>query len=71
MADGQESSTRYITMDASNLPDPAAIGIPADLAPRWTELMAQAFAAYQQVSTPERFAIHERVLLETICFAVA
>ena len=48
MADGQESSTRYITMDASNLPDPAAIGIPADLAPRWTELMAQAFAAYQQ-----------------------
>ena len=48
MADGQESSTRYITMDASNLPDPAAIGIPADLAPRWTALMAKAFAAYQQ-----------------------
>jgi thymidylate synthase ThyX len=47
MADGQESSTRYITMDASNLPDPAAIGIPADLAPRWTALMAKAFAAYQ------------------------
>ncbi len=48
MADGQESSTRYITMDPSNLPDPAAIGIPADLAPRWTALMARAFAAYQQ-----------------------
>ena len=32
MADGQESSTRYITMDATNLPTAAEIGIPADLA---------------------------------------
>jgi len=46
MADGQESSTRYITMSATNLPAAAEIGIPADLAPRWTALMAQAFAAY-------------------------
>ncbi len=46
MADGQESSTRYITMDANNLPDPAAIGIPDDLAGRWRELMARSFAAY-------------------------
>jgi thymidylate synthase ThyX len=51
MADGQESSTRYITMDASNLPAAAAIGIPDDLAPRWTALMAKAFAAYQQEYT--------------------
>jgi hypothetical protein len=34
MADGQESSTRYITMAATNLPAPEEIGIPADLAPR-------------------------------------
>ncbi len=47
MADGQESSTRYITMDATNLPAPAEIGLPADLAPRWSALMAKAFAAYQ------------------------
>jgi len=47
MADGQESSTRYITMDATNLPPPAELGIPDDLAPRWTALMARAFAAYQ------------------------
>lgn len=47
MADGQESSTRYITMDAANLPAPAALGIPDDLAGRWTSLMAKAFAAYQ------------------------
>lgn len=46
MADGQESSTRYITMDASNLPAPAEIGIPDDLAPRWSALMAKSFAAY-------------------------
>jgi len=46
MADGQESSTRYITMDAANLPSPAELGVPDDLAPRWAALMARAFAAY-------------------------
>ena len=46
MADGQESSTRYITMDASNLPTAEALGIPADLAGRWSDVMARAFAAY-------------------------
>jgi thymidylate synthase ThyX len=51
MADGQESSTRYITMDADNLPAPAEIGIPDDLAPRWRELMARAFAAYNSEYT--------------------
>ena len=47
MADGQESSTRYITTDASNLPSAAELGIPDDLAGRWRETMARAFAAYQ------------------------
>jgi len=46
MADGQESSTRYITMNADNLPSAAEIGIPEDLAPRWQALMAKSFAAY-------------------------
>jgi thymidylate synthase ThyX len=46
MADGQESSTRYITMDAANLPAAEELGIPADLAPRWRDVMARAFAAY-------------------------
>ena len=46
MADGQESSTRYITMNADNLPTAAEIGIPDDLAPRWQALMAKSFAAY-------------------------
>ena len=46
MADGQESSTRYITMDASNLPTAAELGLPDDLAGRWHEVMASAFAAY-------------------------
>jgi thymidylate synthase ThyX len=46
MADGQESSTRYITMDATNLPAAEEVGIPSDLAPRWRDVLARAFAAY-------------------------
>jgi thymidylate synthase ThyX len=46
MADGQESSTRYITMDASNLPTPAELGIPEDLAGRWQSVMTSAFTSY-------------------------
>ncbi len=46
MADGQESSTRYIAMDASNVSSAAELGIPADLAPRWSAMLAGAFAAY-------------------------
>ncbi len=46
MADGQESSTRYITMSPSNLPSPGDAGLPADLAVRWQRLMADCFAAY-------------------------
>lgn len=47
MADGQESSTRYITLAPSALPEPEALGIPPDLAPRWREIMGRAFATYQ------------------------
>ena len=47
MADGQESSTRYITMDATNLPTAEEIGVPSDLAGRWSDVMAQSFTAYQ------------------------
>jgi thymidylate synthase ThyX len=47
MADGQESSTRYITMEASNLPAAQELGIPNDLTLRWREVMGRAFAAYQ------------------------
>ena len=48
MADGQESSTRYITMNAANVPTAEELGIPEDLAPRWRELLARAFAAYDR-----------------------
>lgn len=47
MADGQESSTRYITMDAANLPAAEELGLPADLADRWRDVMARAFASYR------------------------
>ena len=46
MADGQESSTRYITMDPQNIPAAEELGIPEDLAPRWRDVLARAFAAY-------------------------
>jgi thymidylate synthase ThyX len=63
MADGQESSTRYIAMDPENIPDSAELGIPDDLAPRWREIIARSFAAYKSeyarldalsVAEPER-----------------
>jgi thymidylate synthase ThyX len=47
MADGQESSTRYITLAPSALPEPTELGVPEELAPRWREVMGRAFAAYQ------------------------
>lgn len=46
MADGQESSTRYIAMDASNVPSAGELGIPDDLAPRWRDVVGRSFAAY-------------------------
>jgi thymidylate synthase ThyX len=46
MADGQESSTRYITMDAANVPSAEELGVPEDLAPRWRDVLARSFAAY-------------------------
>ena len=48
MADGQESSTRYITMDPANIPEPGELGIPDDLAPRWRSILARAFEAYNR-----------------------
>jgi hypothetical protein len=48
MADGQESSTRYITMDETNLPNAEECGIPSDLAPRWRETLAEAFSVYKR-----------------------
>jgi thymidylate synthase ThyX len=47
MADGQESSTRYITLAPSALPDAAEVGMPEDLASRWRDVMGRSFAAYQ------------------------
>ena len=63
MADGQESSTRYITMDPRSIPEADELGIPGDLAPRWRETLARSFEAYNaeyarldalSVAEPER-----------------
>jgi thymidylate synthase ThyX len=63
MADGQESSTRYIAMDPANIPSAHELGIPDDLVSRWRDILARAFAAYNSeyarldalsVAEPER-----------------
>ena len=46
MADGQESSTRYIAMDAANVSTAEELGIPGDLGGRWRDVLARSFAAY-------------------------
>jgi thymidylate synthase ThyX len=47
MADGQESSTRYISMDETSLLEPEDIGIPVELAKEWKSIMVDSFRAYQ------------------------
>lgn len=49
LCDGQESSTRYIKLEPSNLPDPGKIGIPADLSAEWFSLMKLSFVCYQEL----------------------
>jgi thymidylate synthase ThyX len=60
MADGQESSTRYITMSPEGLPTAEAIGLPADLAGPWREVMAKSFEAYNaEYARLDRLALAE------------
>lgn len=47
-ASGQESSTRYISMDLSTLPDPATIGIPPEQHEAWRACMTTCFETYDQ-----------------------
>jgi thymidylate synthase ThyX len=47
-ADGQESSTRYITMDPNSLPEPEEIGIPDTLTSAWREYCTLAFTMYRE-----------------------
>lgn len=46
MADGQESSTRYIKMGPESLPEPSELGIPNDLQEEWKAVMAEGFERY-------------------------
>lgn len=48
MSDGQESSTRYITMDPKNVPTAEEVGIPEDLADEWLSLIEEGFACYNR-----------------------
>lgn len=49
LCDGQESSTRYIKMDRSNLQDASILGIPQELIPEWESIMEQAFTIYHEL----------------------
>jgi thymidylate synthase ThyX len=49
LCDGQESSTRYIKLDKSNLPSVSETGIPPELSAQWQELMELSFEIYHEV----------------------
>jgi thymidylate synthase ThyX len=48
MAAGQESSTRYIPMNAGGLMSAEEVGIPAEFAKEWKDLMLEGMERYQQ-----------------------
>src|SRR5690606_22211726 len=48
MADGQESSTRYITLDAEQLPDWQQYGLPEDLQEEWRGIWQGWWGGYQE-----------------------
>jgi len=49
LVDGQESSTRYITMDKSSLLSAQEAGIPDSLKDEWETVMGEAFDIYQKL----------------------
>jgi len=46
MADGQESSTRYITLSINAMPSAAEVGLPEGVADRWEALNRKGFELY-------------------------
>jgi len=48
LVDGQESSTRYITMKPESLVDPEELGIPVELREEWSALMKESFDLYEK-----------------------
>jgi len=49
MADGQESSTRYITLTKEGLPSAENLGIPLSLVGQWEEVCELGFSLYSKV----------------------
>lgn len=49
LCDGQESSTRYIKLDKTNLPSPQDIGIPQGLVNQWESLMELSYSIYHDL----------------------
>ena len=49
LCDGQESSTRYIRLDKTSIPNARDIGIPEKCAADWEKLMGKAFEIYREV----------------------
>ena len=47
MADGQESSTRYISLSPQEMPDPEKLGVPVHLQPHWKKTCLQGMNLYQ------------------------
>ncbi|GBU21441.1 hypothetical protein R80B4_01332 [Fibrobacteres bacterium R8-0-B4] len=49
LCDGQESSTRYIKLDKSSIPEPDDVGIPLNCVEQWESFTANAFETYREV----------------------
>ncbi len=49
LADGQESSTRYIRLEPEHLPGAEELGIPAEHAAEWLSVMTDAFGIYHDI----------------------
>ena len=49
LVDGQESSTRYITMAPSSLSTAEEVGIPKELADEWNDVMEESFEIYNSL----------------------
>lgn len=73
MADGQESSTRYITLNTDGLPNPKELGIPEGLHELWTTTARQGFELYNYTlkrfnhiadTQPEKLHLPEKALTD-------
>lgn len=66
MADGQESSTRYLTLSSDGIPDPEVLGIPSHIAEQWRQTCDLGFSLYQKLLEKLETSDDKDRVIETI-----